>query len=86
LEIVIARQDHDCKLLYKPLITSPRPMITNQSHRLQIGATRQGLRLVSKIAHQKPRCCPICATLVEIMYDHYANIPIVSTNLLCNPE
>ncbi|KAF9457088.1 hypothetical protein BDZ94DRAFT_1274060, partial [Collybia nuda] len=55
-------------------------------HRLQIGATRQGLRLVSKIAHQKPRRRPICATLVEIMYDHYANIPIVSTNLLCDPE
>ncbi|KAF9463189.1 hypothetical protein BDZ94DRAFT_1259321, partial [Collybia nuda] len=55
-------------------------------HRLQIGATRQGLHLVSKITHQKPRHHPICTTLVEIMYDHYANIPIVSTNLLCNPE
>ncbi|KAF9468479.1 hypothetical protein BDZ94DRAFT_1245458, partial [Collybia nuda] len=76
----------DRKLSYKLLITSPKPMITNRSHRLQIGATRQGLRLVLKIAHQKPRCRPICTTLVEIMYDHYANIPIVSTNLLCNPE
>ncbi|KAF9463649.1 hypothetical protein BDZ94DRAFT_1258218, partial [Collybia nuda] len=44
------------------------------------------LCLISKITHQKPRHCPICATLVKIMYDHYANIPIVSTNLLCDPE
>ncbi|KAF9463290.1 hypothetical protein BDZ94DRAFT_1259008 [Collybia nuda] len=85
-EIVITRQDHDCKLLYKPLITNPMPTITNQSHRLQIGAVRQSLHLVLKIAHQKPRCCPICATLVEIMYNHYANIPIVSANPLCDPE
>ncbi|KAF9461454.1 hypothetical protein BDZ94DRAFT_1263703, partial [Collybia nuda] len=78
--------DRDCKLSYKPPITSPRPTITNQSHKLQIGATRQGLCLIPKIAHQKPRRHPICATLVEIMYDHYANTPIVSTNLLCYPE
>ncbi|KAF9462079.1 hypothetical protein BDZ94DRAFT_1261892, partial [Collybia nuda] len=51
LQIIIARQDRDCKLLYKPPITSPRPTITNQSHRLQIRATRQSLHLVSKIAH-----------------------------------
>ncbi|KAF9464079.1 hypothetical protein BDZ94DRAFT_1257505, partial [Collybia nuda] len=76
----------DCKSLYKPPITSPMPKITNQSHRLQVRAARQSLCLVLKIAHQKPRCCPICATLVKIMYDHYTNIPIVSTNLLCNPE
>ncbi|KAF9456111.1 hypothetical protein BDZ94DRAFT_1276507 [Collybia nuda] len=69
-EIIIARRDCDRKL----------------SHRLQIRATRQSLRLVLKITHQKPRHCLICVTLVEIMYDHYANIPIVSTNLLCNPE
>ncbi|KAF9464339.1 hypothetical protein BDZ94DRAFT_1256222, partial [Collybia nuda] len=43
--IVIARQDHDCKLSYKPSITSPRPTITNRSHRLQIRATRQSLHL-----------------------------------------
>ncbi|KAF9460493.1 hypothetical protein BDZ94DRAFT_1266055, partial [Collybia nuda] len=55
-------------------------------HRLQIRATRQGLHLISKIAHRKPRHRPICATLVKIMYDHYTNIPIVSTNLLCDPE
>ncbi|KAF9456087.1 hypothetical protein BDZ94DRAFT_1276546, partial [Collybia nuda] len=84
-EIVIARRDCDCKLSYKPLITIPMPTITNQSHRLQIRAARQSLHLVLKIAHQKPRCCLICATLVKIMYDHYANIPIVSTNLLCDP-
>ncbi|KAF9467585.1 hypothetical protein BDZ94DRAFT_1248477, partial [Collybia nuda] len=76
----------DHKLSYKPPITSPMPTIMNQSHRLQIGAARQSLCLVLKIAHQKPRHCLICATLVKIMYDHYANIPIVSTNLLCNPE
>ncbi|KAF9461237.1 hypothetical protein BDZ94DRAFT_1264315, partial [Collybia nuda] len=86
LEIVIARQDCDHKLSYKLPITSPRLTITNRSHRLQIGATRQGLHLVSKIAHQKPRRHLICTTLVKIMYDHYANIPIVSTNLLCDPE
>ncbi|KAF9455749.1 hypothetical protein BDZ94DRAFT_1277404, partial [Collybia nuda] len=83
--IIIARQDHDRKLSYKPPITSPMPMITNQSHRLQIGAARQSLHLILKIAHQKPRHCPICTTLVKIMYNHYAKIPIVSTNLLCNP-
>ncbi|KAF9466823.1 hypothetical protein BDZ94DRAFT_1250871, partial [Collybia nuda] len=76
----------DHKSSYKPLITSPRLTITNQSHRLQIRAIRQSLHLVSKIAHQKPRHCPICATLAKVMYDHYPNIPIVSTNLLCNPE
>ncbi|KAF9456123.1 hypothetical protein BDZ94DRAFT_1276475, partial [Collybia nuda] len=83
-EVIIARQDCDCKLLYKP-ITSPRPTITNESHRLQIRAARQSLCLVLKIAHRKPRHHPICATLVKIMYDHYTNIPIVSTNLLCDP-
>ncbi|KAF9468227.1 hypothetical protein BDZ94DRAFT_1246210, partial [Collybia nuda] len=76
----------DHKSLYKPLITSLMPTIMNQSHRLQIRAARQSLHLGLKIAHQKPRRHLICATLVEIMYDHYANIPIVSTNLLYNPE
>ncbi|KAF9456546.1 hypothetical protein BDZ94DRAFT_1275340, partial [Collybia nuda] len=50
-EIVIARRDCDCKSSYKPPITSPRPTITNRSHRLQIGATRQSLHLVLKITH-----------------------------------
>ncbi|KAF9459371.1 hypothetical protein BDZ94DRAFT_1268510, partial [Collybia nuda] len=85
-EIIIARQYCDRKLLYKPPITSPMPTITNQSHRLQIRAARQSLCLILKIAHQKPRHHLICATLVETMYNHYMNIPIVSTNLLCNPE
>ncbi|KAF9460107.1 hypothetical protein BDZ94DRAFT_1266680, partial [Collybia nuda] len=55
-------------------------------HRLQIRAARQCLHLILKITHQKPRHHPICATLVKIMYDHYVNIPIASTNLLCDPE